>query len=442
MFADRELAPGLQKLLEQNSPMQFNGKKVVPVMAEEKTEAPYFQDVFQNHMACTQNKQTLCVMGVPIWLKPNSMKVTEDMLQQKVQEHQANWTVADLLMRVTPQGLAKFASEGVFKQVLRGNRKDAMILTYDKENAIAAWKCQEAVAGIITRAAGNSSTSRLHTMMYPPVQIREDEMVWADPEMEEASRDEDSMSSNESSEPPKRKDPVMERAPAVDQSLNKAENILAQLKAMADSLLTLETKLEKLSVSMTSMSTEVSDLKSSSEAMAQTSTIAKMSDHELESFINERCIPQFVSRMEEHQVKAIVANSNANHELLRESAQTIFAEVVRDQLHRSYPTAELALVTTFRKCLEEAVQEIGKVIERNMDGEINAKAGEQMAAPEAQGDEPSPPSQEFPSLYRGWNEEHSKGADRTLGSALQEIQKGVADMIAEGEENTGASEHL
>lgn len=77
-----------------------------------------------------------------------------------------------------------------------------------------------------------------------------------------------------------------------------------------------------------------------------------------------------------------------------------------------------------------------------MDGEINAKAGEQMAAPEAQGDEPSPPSQEFPSLYRGWNEEHSKGADRTLGSALQEIQKGVADMIAEGEENTGASEHL
>jgi hypothetical protein len=174
--------------------------------------------------------------------------------------------------------------------------------------------------------------------------------------------------------------------------------------------------------------------------MARTSTIANMSEHELESFINVKCIPQFVSRMEEYQVKAIEANSNASREILRESAQTIFSEVVRDQLHRSYPTAELALVTTFRKCLEEAVLEIGKVIERNTEGELNGKTGEERAGLAVQVDNPSPPSQEFPSLYRGWNEEHSKGADRTLGSALQELQKGVAEMIAEGEENTNASE--
>jgi hypothetical protein len=194
--------------------------------------------------------------------------------------------------------------------------------------------------------------------------------------------------------------------------------------------------MEKLTVSMTSMGTEISDLKTHSEANAKAAAIGPMSEEELDTFLTDRCLPKFMDRMIAKQNEANTAVTKHQQEMLEQSAKTVIADVVKEQLqlHLSYLTAEQNLITTFRKCLEEAVREMKKVAEAVEP--IDPKQGDREEITTARSPQNlSPPSQEFPSLYRGWREEESKGADRTLGSALQELQP-------EQQENEGGGDTL
>jgi hypothetical protein len=70
------------------------------------------------------------------------IKITAEIMQKEVQEHQSGWTVADLLKRLTPNGIESFSSEGTFKEILPGNRGDSVLLCFNHQDAANAWKCQ------------------------------------------------------------------------------------------------------------------------------------------------------------------------------------------------------------------------------------------------------------------------------------------------------------
>jgi hypothetical protein len=73
MYAPKDLVPGLQAVLERNSPIKYKGMEILPIVSSEKTEVSYYQDVFQKHSAATQNKQVLKVSGISQWLKLESL---------------------------------------------------------------------------------------------------------------------------------------------------------------------------------------------------------------------------------------------------------------------------------------------------------------------------------------------------------------------------------
>jgi hypothetical protein len=171
MYAPRDLVPGLQVVLERNSPIKYKGIEVIPIVSSEKTEVSYYQDVLQKHSAATQNKQVLKVSGIPQWLKLESLKITAEIMQREVQEHQTGWTVVDLLKRLTPNGIESFSSEGIFKEILPGNRGDSVLMCFDLQDAAKAWKCQEEVLRILSAAAGSASLSRLTIEFVPPLEL-------------------------------------------------------------------------------------------------------------------------------------------------------------------------------------------------------------------------------------------------------------------------------
>jgi regulator of replication initiation timing len=424
MYASRELVTGLQALLERNSPIKYRGMSITPILSSEKTEVSYYQDVFQKHTAMTQGRQVLRIGGVPQWLKLESLKITAEVLQQEVQEHQAGWTVADLLMRLTPEGVVSFSSEGVFTEVLPGNRGDSIVLCFHRQQALRAWKCQDEVMRIISTAGGSASKSKLKIEMIPPIELQDEDNAQEEMAQEHENGEESSVSSSESSEPPQRKQPGHEPNLESQPPARQLERLMEIMQERAESMANVEAKLEKLTVSMTSMSTEISDLKTQSEANVKTSAVARMNEQQLETFINERCVPKFVDQVIAKQKEMKIETTKQQQEMLSQVSSS-FAEVVREELHLSYPTAEQHLVTTFRKCLQEAVREMRKVT--GQDDSISTPHADLSKQRDDEGNQPqslSPPSQEFPTLYKGWEEEASRGADRTLRSALEVLQSG------------------
>jgi hypothetical protein len=366
MYAPKDLVPGLQAVLERNSPIKYKGMDILPIVSSEKTEVSYYQDVFQKHSAATQNKQVLKVSGIPQWLKLESLKITAEIMQKEVQEHQAGWTVADLLKRLTPNGIESFSSEGTFKEILPGNRGDSVLLCFNHQDAANAWKCQEEVLRILSAAAGNSSLLRLAVELVPPIDLPLEDDENMDQNPEQLSAGDSSVSSSESSETPQRKYPGHEHG--MDESkpqaqLDRFERLIDKIQDRVEQMYGWEEKMEKLTVSMTSMGTEISDLKTHSEANAKAAAIGPMSEDELDTFLTDRCLPKFMDRMIAKQNEANTAVTKHQQEMLEQSAKTVIADVVKEQLHLSYLTAEQNLITTFRKCLEEAVREMKKVAE-------------------------------------------------------------------------------
>jgi hypothetical protein len=234
-----------------------------------------------------------------------------------------------------------------------------------------------------------------------------------------------SVASSESSEPPQRKYPGHENEmeiKAPQMQVDRFERLIDKMQERVEQMYGWEEKIEKLTVSMTSMGTEISDLKTHSEVNAKATAIARMSEDELDSFLTDRCLPKFMDRMMAKQNEANVAVSKQQQEMLEQFAKTAIAEVVKEQLQLSYPTAEQNMISTFRKCLEEAVRELKKVTKTAEVGDSERDIRCEEKLPMELNQELSPPSQEFPALYRGWREEESQGVDRTLGSALRELQ--------------------
>jgi hypothetical protein len=437
MYAPRELVTGLQALLERNSPIKYKGMSITPILSSEKSEVSYYQDVFQKHTAMTQGRQVLQISGVPQWLKLESLKITAEVLQREVQEHQSGWTVADLLMRLTPEGIVNFRSDGVFTEMLPGNRGDSIVLCFHNQDAMRAWKCQDEVMRIVSTAGGSASQSKLKIEMIPSIEFQEEDNRQDDMAHEHEKEEESSVSSSESSEPPQRKHPGHESNFESQPPARQLESLMNMMQERAESMANLEGQIEKLTVSMTSMSTDISDLKTQSEANVKATVVATMTEQQLENFINERCVPKFVDQVIAKQRELKMETTEQQKEMLSQVSSK-FAGVVREELHLSYPTAEQHLVSTFRKCLQEAVREMKKATGQDVPSPTSS-----CGLPKDGNDEDnqprslSPPSQEYPALYKGWEEEASRGADRTLGSALEILQRGrCEDDDAEEDDTT------
>jgi hypothetical protein len=311
--------------------------------------------------------------------------------------------------------------------MLPGNRGDSIVLCFHNHDAMRAWKCQDEVMRIVSTAGGSASQSKLKIEMIPSIEFQEEDNIQDEMAHKHEKEEESSVSSSESSEPPQRKHPGHESNLESQSPARQLESLMNMMQARAESMANLEGQLEKLTVSITSMSTEISDLKTQSEANVKATAVARMTEQQLENFINERCVPKFVDQVIAKQRELKMETTEQQKEMLSQVSSK-FAGVVREELHLSYPTAEQHLVCTFRKCLQEAVREMRKATGQDASSPTSPCGSPKNGNDE--GNQPrslSPPSQEFPALYRGWEEEASRGADRTLGSALEILQHGQCE---------------
>jgi hypothetical protein len=271
--ASPEMVTYMQKLLEENSPFQYAGKEIRPILRGESTGNQFYQDVMHQHLMSMSGKCVLRVNNIPLWFKPEMAIITEAMYGGPVAAEHSEWRIVDLLRNLRSSGMVVGEENAVILQVLPGNTETSLSLVHSADASEAAWGLNERILQIISAAVGNAAAAKLSIEAFPPrEENHQDQFLNSckpsgfEPTNDEMDEDEDSINQEEHILPHQLKSPPEALLP-METRIERLEKAAVNLESTMAMWSGMNNKLDKFSVSLTEMSTEISDLRSTSSSL-------------------------------------------------------------------------------------------------------------------------------------------------------------------------------
>jgi hypothetical protein len=165
--ATPEMVTYMKKLLEENSPFQYAGEEIRPILQGESTSNQFYRDVMQQHRVSTISRRVLRVNNVPLWFKPEMGIITEAMYGGPVPAEHSEWKIVDLLKNLRSSGMVFGDESPVILQVLPGNTETSLSLVYGEGAGEVAWGLTERIMQIISVAVGNAAAAKLSIEAFP-----------------------------------------------------------------------------------------------------------------------------------------------------------------------------------------------------------------------------------------------------------------------------------